>query len=127
MMDRLKFFLSHKVSAGVLVLLCAGVMKWVGYDLFYQHVKVSNLPDPSSIALKVDVQSRFNELNAKIDANDYRTEQHLDRIDKKIDQLMLILIDHSRASSKLNTDKFSYIVPESDKNKTIVEEKVSLK
>jgi len=94
----LKFLLTHKITAGVLILLLGGLLKWGATGFINQYVKISSLPEPSSIALKVDVQQRFDELNAKLDQTSTKSDQRFDRLDGKIDKLMYVMIAGKRVS-----------------------------
>jgi hypothetical protein len=90
----------RSIAIGVLIVIVAAAIKFVVSDIISQRVKLENIPAPATIALKSDVQEKFNDLNSKLDKHTQETDQHLDRIEQKIDRLMLTMI--AKKSAKVN-------------------------
>jgi hypothetical protein len=85
----------RSIAIGVVIVIVGAGLKFIISDMVTQRVKLENLPSPPSIALKSDVQDKFNDLNSKLEKQTQETSQHLDRIEQKIDRLMLTMIAKS--------------------------------
>jgi hypothetical protein len=92
--ERVIWMLSTLVVAG---------FTWLANDFLSTRDKIQRLPEPSQIAWRSDVQQDFKLLNDRIDGNDTRTQARLDRIETKLDNLVLALATHDRAMRRMSS------------------------
>ncbi len=107
----------REIIVGVVILLFSWTASWLVNDFITLHAKISQYPDPSAIATTRNVDDRFSDINIKIDGKFQENNKRLDRIEDKVDTLIMGMAlqkkTHQSILNKLNDPPEDSSSPES--------------
>jgi hypothetical protein len=96
---------------GLLSILLAGTMCWVAADLVKARDKINKIPEPSTIVTVDIADQRFKGQDTKIESLTKDTSARLDRIENKLDTLIISMATRRRSSEDPSR---SMLVPQAE-------------